>query len=149
MIGLGYTLTGKGFGPFDLNMKGLHQDLGDAQVQLISNRVEAGKTLTGGAMPPSLRVLNALGGSDTTLKDTGEMLDQSMKPWTVTERKAVISFAGQNAKKAAWNHYGAKTRNGKWRPRPRPFFGFNPGDRAVLVETVDNYLDYAAKKASA
>lgn len=145
MIDMSVSISGR-FVPPEFDMKRLHRELGEAQVTLISNRVESGKTLTGGTMPPSLRVLNA-GGGGVTLKDTAEMIDQSMKPYTVTEQKAVIGFGGFNAKKAGWNHFGAKTRNGKWRPRPRPFFGFASGDKAALEEVASDAIDDAVRKA--
>lgn len=144
MIGLGVEIKGdraviSGLqDAANLPMGRIHQEMATAQVENIKHRVRAGKQLDGSAMPPSLRAEREGG---TTLIDTGDMIEMSLRGWGSVPL-ARVAFSGLFAAlKARWNHFGVKLASGKWRPRKRTFFGFGPGDRETLLEAGQLVID--------
>jgi hypothetical protein len=129
----------------NLPMEKIHRAMGNEAVDRIRDRTLDGKTLDGQAMPQSLR---AMGDDGITLYDTRLMLGHSMGVKGADAAKTTVGFDADRALIARWNHAGAKTRNGKWRPRPRPFFGFGAGDKEAIAEAGQEMLDAHVKKVS-
>lgn len=128
----------------DMPLEKIHRAMGTEALRRIRDRVHKGVTMTGAPMPPSLRAMKEGG---ITLEDTGQMVLHSMGVTVADKRKTVLAFDADRAKIAFWNHNGAKTRNGKWRPRPRPFFGFGKGDEQAIREAGQDILDLHVKQS--